>query len=185
MRAAIDHAAHIPEALMGERIYIEVQLEGGLHPVNMFNAIGVGDDEVSVVQSRVVAQRERWTLAVVPSRLETLSRIEVLEYVNVPAPMDKIKVGSVDCEGEITWEAVLHPMRQDNGEMIAVGDQTVDKWFRLVREAQGTGYPEYVRRTGGMTFAPISLSPLNILQVARFNPLRIVQPAPHVSLRGD
>ncbi len=103
-----------------------------------------------------------------------------LDDVGMREPAEVVVRMPEDETEEIVWEAVLHPATTIEGEPIAAGNATVEKWFALVEQHGGTGHREYVRRVGGLTFAPITLRGSTAREVARFNPLRALRPMPPI-----
>ena len=75
---------------------------------------------------------------------------------------------------------MLHPLTTSEGQSIALSDAAIERWFQLVEGHGGQGHRNYVRRVGGLTFAPVTLRGSEALGVARFNPLRTLRPMPPI-----
>ena len=202
----------MPNRLRGERLYVEAQLlpnylapshfpdpllaQIGAVPVG--SRAGLGTYETKSRSDEVVTRR--LILAVADAGLERLeqlvdssgttrtaqqafSEIRKLDGLEV-ADLDQILVG-VRPVGEeaITWEAVLHPGDSVHGEPEPLDPATMQKWFALVEELGGRTHKDYVRTVGGLTFAPVVLSPSGVVDLARFNPLRALRPMPTIRPR--
>ena len=218
VQGVVARAIQLPEVLRGERLYIETQLlpnflapshfpgallaEIGAVPVGSRAAPDVyrtARREQETVTRRLILAVEDEGLARFQQLVEQPGRgrteqlafdeLRKLDDVGIREP-DEVVVRMPDDETEeIAWEAVLHPATTIEGEPVAASDATVEKWFALVEQRGGAGHREYVRRVGGLTFAPITLRGSMAREVARFNPLRAlrpmppIRPAPTVSLR--
>ena len=77
------------------------------------------------------------------------------------------------------WEAVLHPRGVDQrGDLVALADETFEKWAAWVDSLNGEVVAEYRRSEAGLTFVPVRLAPDAAEEASRFNPLRSLRPMP-------
>ena len=77
------------------------------------------------------------------------------------------------------WEAVLHPRGVDQrGDLVALADETFEKWAAWVDLLNGEVVAEYRRSEAGLTFVPVRLDPDAVEEASRFNPLRSLRPMP-------
>ncbi len=219
VQGVVARAIQLSEELRCDRLYIETQLlpnylapshfPGAL--LNELGAVTVGSR--SAPDTYKTARREQETvtrrliLAVEDEGLERFQRLverpgrgrteqqafaelRKLDDVGMREPDEVVLRVPEDETEEIVWEAVLHPATTVDGEPVAANNATVEKWFALVEQRGGRSHREYVRRVGGLTFAPISLRGSAAREVARFNPLRAlrpmppIRPVPTISLRG-
>ena len=209
VQAVVARAIQLPEELRGDRLYIETQLlPNYLAPshfpgtlLNEMGAVTVGSRSAPDVYRTAHRQQEtvtrRLILALEDEGLERFQRLverpgvgrseqlafeelRKLDDIGMREPDEVIVHMPDDQRAEIVWEAVLHPATTVEGEPIGANDATVEKWFALVEQRGGTGHREYVRRVGGLTFAPVTLSGSVAREVARFNPLRALRPMPPI-----
>lgn len=209
MQGVVARAIQLSDELRGERLYIEAQLLPNYLAPSHFPGALVDELRAVTVGSRSArdtyrtARREQETvtrrliLAVEDEGLERFQRLveqpgrgrteqqafaelRKLDHVGMREPDQVIIRVPEDETEEIVWEAVLHPASTVDGEPVAANDATVDKWFALVEQRGGRSHREYVRRVGGLTFAPISLRGSAAREVARFNPLRALRPMPPI-----
>ena len=81
------------------------------------------------------------------------------------------------------WEAVLHPHTLKLGKPVPLDEETLERWFALIKNHGGEVHRDYVRRVGGLTFTPVSLDTDLAPELARFNPLRVLRPMPAIRPR--
>jgi len=119
---------------------------------------------------------------------QAFSQIRELSEIALPRESDVLRVPAPAAANEggshlRIWEAVLHPRASALGEPIPLDDETLELWFSLVAAEAGEVHREYVRRVGGLTFAPVGLNAEHIPALARFNPLRVLRPMPAIRPR--
>ena len=209
VQGVVSRAIQLSEELRGDRLYIETQLLPNYlapshFPVALLNEMGaVSVGSRSAPDTYRTARREQETvsrrliLAVEDEGLERFQRLveqpgrgrteqqafaelRKLDDVGIREPDEVVLRVPEDETEEIVWEAVLHPATTIDGEPVAANDATVDKWFALVEQRGGRSHRDYVRRVGGLTFAPITLRGSAAREVARFNPLRALRPMPPI-----
>lgn len=89
----------------------------------------------------------------------------------------------VDAEQEVAWEAVLHPAVDAQGHPSRrVADMILARWGEWLAHLEGEIHARYVHQVGPLTYMPVRLRRSALEQAARFNPLRLLRPAPR--LRG-
>ncbi len=207
--SAAAQAKQLPAELRGERLYIEAQLLPNYLAPSHFPAALLAEVGAITVGSRAApdvyrtARREqeavtrRLILALDDSGLDRFQRliespgrnrseqsafneIRKLNDIALRSPDQVVVRLPLDEDADITWEAVLHPMSTSGGDPVPIDDETVEKWFRLVEQFGGMGHRLYVRQVGGLTFAPVVLRSSAALNVAQFNPLRVLRPMPAI-----
>lgn len=208
IRAAIQTTNQLTDSLRGERLYVEARLlPNFLAPshfpddlLRQIGAVPVGSRADSAAlkttKKSSVAVTRRLILSVDEEGLQTLERLvdgtginrterQAFEEINrldrfsVASPTEVI-LGRPNKEGEIAWEAVLHPGGSIQGEAEPLDAKTLEKWFKLVESLGGRCYRDYVRTVGGLTFSPVVLSSALVEQVSAFNPLRAIRPMPTI-----
>lgn len=80
-------------------------------------------------------------------------------------------------------EAVLHPSSSVNGEPVPIDEDTYARWLAFVESRGGEVVEPYVRQVGGLTFTPVYVLPSELINIARFNPLRGIRPMPAIRPR--
>lgn len=218
VRSVATQAAQLAAELRGDRIYIEAQLLPNYLASSHFpamllselGAVAVGSrtaiDTYQTAHRKQETVTQRLILAITDAGLGHFQRlieepgrgrsdqlafaeIRKLDDVSMRSPDEVVVRRPADEASEITWEAVLHPSGISGGDTVALEEATVEKWFTLVERFGGRGHRDYVRRVGGLTFAPVTLRGSSAYDVARFNPLRVLRPmpgsrpAPRISLR--
>ncbi len=108
--------------------------------------------------------------------------ITKFERISLPSAESVIKRGS-DTEqaedGQMGWEAVLHPPVDRDGEVtLSARDLVLRRWRELLERLGGSLHQDFVRSVGNLLFMPISLDPEQLEQAALFNPLRVLRPMP-------
>jgi hypothetical protein len=206
-------ALQLPEDLRADRLYIEARLlpnyiAASYFPIALLAQIGAvpvgsrADSGLYRTKSReTTTGTRRLVLTVDDQGLRELERlvqrgggtrtesqafaeIRKLDEISIPSPDSIILARPDEADKPITWEAVLHPAATAMGlEPEPLGEAALEKWYRLVAVAGGQVYRDYVRRVGGLTFAPVSLDEHGAEQVARFNPLRALRPMPSIRPR--
>jgi hypothetical protein len=200
-------ARQLPDEMRGVKLYIEAQLlpnylapshfPGAL--LSELGAVTVGSRSAPDVYRTARRSQDTTTrrliLAVDDDGLNRLQRLveepgqgrseqqafaelRKLDDIGMREPSQVVVRVPEDETEEIVWESVLHPATNAEGEPVALNDATVEKWFALVEQRGGTAYREYVRRVGGLTFAPVMLRGAAAREVALFNPLRTLRPMP-------
>ncbi|MDQ1294866.1 MAG: ribonuclease, partial [Actinomycetota bacterium] len=117
---------------------------------------------------------------------QALAQIRKFDEISLPREADVLRIpggAPESSSGPRVWEAVLHPLTSTLGEPVPLDEDTLERWFALITDAGGKIYREYVRRVGGLTFAPTSLPPERVPALARFNPLRVIRPMPTIRPR--
>ena len=209
MQAVVAQVAQLTDEYRGERLYVETQLLPNYLAPSHFPAALLAEVRAVTVGSCSAphiyrtARREQETvtcrliLAMDEAGLQRLQQlvdrpgagrsqqtafaeIRKLDDVAMRMPSDVVIRLPEDVSEEIVWEAVLHPLTTSEGEPVALSDTAVERWFHLVEDHGGQGHRDYVRRVGGLTFAPITLRGSEALDVARFNPLRALRPMPPI-----
>lgn len=212
VQSVVQSAATLSPSLRGERIYIEARLlpnylAASHFPdalLNRIKAVPVGSRaDTGMYRTRRREEESgtrRLILAVEDDGLEQLQSLiarpgrarserqafdEIRKFDRVAiAGRDEIVLGRTEEDAQhITWEAVLHPSTTIRGESEPLDARTMEKWFALVGEIGGQNHRDYVRRVGGLTFAPVVLAPSQIDELARFNPLRALRPMPMIRPR--
>jgi hypothetical protein len=119
--------------------------------------------------------------------LQEIIRFERIEL----APAERVirrGTGQVEAEEdaeEPAWEAVLHPPVDRDGEVtLSARDLVLERWSALLIELGGSLHEDFVRSVGNLLFMPITLSEACLDQAARFNPLRVIRPMPHLRKIG-
>ena len=214
VQSVVESAATLPPGLRGDRVYIEARLLPNYLAASYFpgalltriKAVPVGsraDRGIYRTQSREVETgTRRLVLAVEDDGLElfrslvdrpgsarseqqAFAEIRMLDQVTI-AGRDDVVLNRPEVDDQrITWEAVLHPSTTVRGEPQRLDEQTMDKWFRLVRSLEGESHDAYVRHVGGLTFAPVVLASSRADELARFNPLRALRPMPALRPRPN
>lgn len=209
VQAVVSQVAQLPDDYRGDRLYVETQLLPNYlapshYPTALLSEVGavtVGSRAAADVYRTARREQEtvtrRLILAMDDAGLQRLQRlidrpgprrseqtafaeIRKLDDVGMRSPSEVVVRLPDDIDEVITWEAVLHPLTASEGHAVALSDTAVEKWFRLVEERGGAGHRDYVRRVGGLTFAPVTLRGSQALDVARFNPLRALRPMPPI-----
>jgi hypothetical protein len=210
VQSMMSSAAQLPPEMRGDRIIIEAQLLPNYlapshYPSSLLSEVGavtVGSraatdiyrtksrEKETVTRRMILAveddglQRLQGLIESPPTRIKSLvdafNEIRKLDDIGVAGPDRVVVARADDDEVPIVWEAVLHPVGVAEGAPIAADDRLVDKWFALVESFGGTAHRDYVRRLGGLTFAPITLRGAESREVARFNPLRAIRPMPPI-----
>lgn len=117
------------------------------------------------------------------SASQAFTEIRKLDEIAI-ADIQQVITARPDADADlVTWEAVLHPATARGGELVAVGDGVLDQWSSLVQQLGGVIYDDFVRRSGGLTFSPLSLPRGTADAIARFNPLRVLRPMPAIRPR--
>lgn len=84
-------------------------------------------------------------------------------------------------DGQMGWEAVLHPPVDRDGEVtLSARDLVLGRWTAWLEKLGGSLHSDFVRAVGNLLFMPISLDPEQLEQAARFNPLRALRPMPRM-----
>ena len=207
VESAVDTAATLTPDLRGDRVYIEARLlpnylAASYFPealINRINAVPVGSRaDIGTYRTQRRADEtgtRRLVLAVedegldrfralvdrpgtARSERQAFSQIRMFDQVAI-AGQDDVVLNRPEVVGQrITWEAVLHPSTTVRGEPEPLDGPTMAKWFRLVSSLDGESHDAYVRRVGGLTFAPVVLESSRVDELARFNPLRALRPMP-------
>jgi len=209
VQALVAQMAQLPEEYRGDRLYVETQLLPNYLAPSHYPTALLSEVDAVTVGSRAAAdiyrtqrrQQEtvtrRLILAIDDAGLQRLQRlvdhpgagrsqqnafaeIRKLDDLGMRSPSDVVVRLPEDIAAEITWEAVLHPLTTSEGHAVPLSDAAVEKWFHLVEGRGGRAHREYVRRVGGLTFAPVTLRGGEALDVARFNPLRALRPMPSI-----
>lgn len=207
-----ESALALPAALRGDRIYVEARLlpnflaasyfPGAL--LNQIGAVAVGSRADSgLYRTRERAEEattRRLVLAIDDDGIEALealvarpgasrserqafAEIRKLDRISIAA-VDEIVISRPDADAEpVMWEAVLHPRSAFGGEAEALDPTTMERWYTYVERLGGRNHRDFTRRVGGLTFAPIELSPDAVDELARFNPLRALRPMPTIRPR--
>jgi subtilase family protein len=212
VREVVAMADRLPTRLRGDRVYVEARLlpnylAASYFPVVLLNQIGavpVGSRaDTAIYRTKSRAQEtgtRRLVLAVDDEGLERLealidqpgasrpeqqafTEIRKFDQVGLATSEDVILGRPADDESETTWEAVLHPATILQGEPEPLDQASIEKWNRFVRSLGGRVHPDFVRRVGGLTFAPIVLAASMVDELARFNPLRTLRPMPIIRPR--
>lgn len=122
------------------------------------------------------------------TQTQAFTEIRKLDEVALPVVERVLRVPT-DSPGEPhvgarMWEAVLHPQTALAGEPLPLDDATLDRWFALVESVNGSAHTDFIRRVGGLTFTPLTLtSDTDASALARFNPLRVLRPMPAIRPR--
>jgi len=105
---------------------------------------------------------------------EEIKKVDSLEVATaVAGEDDHVQLG----EEISSWEAVLNPSVNADGQIAPLDDETLEKWFRLVYKLGGEGFRQYTRRVGTLTFVPTEISSSSASHLrALFNPLRSLMP---------
>ena len=209
LQAVVAQVAQLPPEYRGERLYVETQLLPNYLAPSHFPAALLTEIGADAVGSRAAPdvyrtqRREQETitrrliLAMDDAALQRLRRlvespargrsqqtafaeIRKLDDLAIRGPGEVVVRLPEDVSEEIAWEAVLHPLTTSEGQSIALSDAAIERWFQLVEGHGGQGHRNYVRRVGGLTFAPVTLRGSEALGVARFNPLRTLRPMPPI-----
>ncbi|NUJ89173.1 S8 family peptidase [Plantibacter sp. MCCC 1A11337] len=92
-----------------------------------------------------------------------------------------------DARELVSFEAVLHPDPDDSSvnERAAASAPTLTKFVALVESVGGRVHLEDNDVVDGLTFVAVELPPAKVDEVASFNPLRSLTPAPRVVLMED
>ncbi len=111
--------------------------------------------------------------------------ITKFERISLPSPESIIKRPSEDIEqaedGQMGWEAVLHPPVDIDGEVtLSARDLVLRRWSEWLEKLGGSLHGDFVRAVGNLLFMPISLDPDQLEQAALFNPLRVLRPMPRM-----
>jgi len=200
----------LPQELRAARqIYMEARLlpnymAAGQFPdmlINGIGAIAVGSRADRALYQTRTRQFETGTrrvvLAIEDSGLELLSslvttrgnnrseqqafeEIRKLDQVTIPEADSIVRGHPEDLSERITWEAILHPMGRRGSQLLPLDEETLRKWFTLIRQENGQVHENYIRRAGGLTFTPITMTDQAALAVAHFNPLRALRPMPTI-----
>lgn len=109
--------------------------------------------------------------------------IRKLSEFAIPTAEERIAASLDGAEEPRLCEAVLHPSTFINGEPVAVDEDTYARWRAFVESCGGEVVQQYVRQVGGLTFSPIYVLPSELVNVARFNPLRGIRPMPAIRPR--
>ncbi len=84
-------------------------------------------------------------------------------------------------DGQMGWEAVLHPPVDINGEVtLSARDLVLKRWGDWLEKLGGSLHTDFVRAVGNLLFMPVSLDPEQLEHAARFNPLRVLRPMPRM-----
>jgi hypothetical protein len=209
VQAIVTYVAQLPAEFRGDRLYVETQLLPNYlapshYPTALLSEVGavtVGSraatdvyrtqrrEQQTVTRRLILAMddaglRRLQRLVERPgpgrSQQTAFSEIRKLDDLGMRPPGEVVVRLPDDVTEEITWEAVLHPLTASEGHAVALSDEAVEKWFRLVEGRGGRGHRDYIRRVGGLTFAPVTLRGSEALDVARFNPLRVLRPMPPI-----
>ncbi|OZD70559.1 hypothetical protein CH263_06490 [Rhodococcus sp. 06-1059B-a] len=117
---------------------------------------------------------------------QAFSQLREFNEISLPRQSDVLRVSQrteAALDDNEMWEAVLHPQTSRLGEQLPLDDRTLLLWEDLVASEEGLFYRDYVRRVGGLTFTPISLSSERAVSLSRFNPLRVLRPMPSIRPR--
>lgn len=209
VQAALRVARTMPDALRANRIYVEARLLPNYLAASHFpdallsqvDAVPVGsrlEESVLRTQKRErPATTRRLILAVSDTGLARLERlidhpgsgrsetqafaeVRKLDDFGLRDPASIVLARPSDNDQEITWEAVLHPAAGVGRHSESIDERTLEKWFELVSVEGGEAFHDFVRRVGGLTFAPIRLRGSAADRVAQFNPLRALRPIPTI-----
>ena len=209
VREVVARLTQLPREYRGERLYLETQLLPNYLAPSHYPGALLAEIGAATVGSRAAPsvyrtkRREtetitrRLILAIDDAGLERLQNLVVrpgagrsqqtafaelrkLDDVGTRAPDDVIMRMPEETDELITWEAVLHPSAVSEGQPFPLSEEGVEQWFALVERSGGQAHRDYVRRVGGLTFAPITLGSAQALAVARFNPLRAMRPMPAI-----
>ncbi|TAK24757.1 MAG: S8 family peptidase [Chloroflexota bacterium] len=209
VRATVRLARDLPDALRGQRIYVEARLLPNYLAASHFpdallsqvDAVPVGSrleqGVLRTLKRELRATTRRLILAVSddgltrleqlidqpgPGRSESQAFQEVRKFddFGLRDPASVVLARPSVEDDVITWEAVLHPAAGVGRYSEPIDEGTLEKWFSLVQAEGGEGYRDFVRQVGGLTFAPIRLRASAVDRVARFNPLRALRPIPMI-----
>jgi hypothetical protein len=116
---------------------------------------------------------------------QAFAQIRELDEISLPRESDVLRAPERAEERSTRriWEAVLHPLTATLGEPLPLDDDTLERWFALISSEGGEAHRDYVRRVGGLTFAPVSIDNQHVSSLARFNPLRVLRPMPAIRPR--
>ena len=121
------------------------------------------------------------------SKKNALEQIVEFDQIALPTINQVLKVPTDPPEDTlITWEAVLHPAGSSFEHPHPADEATLQRWYGLIEEHDGTVLKDYIRKVGGLTFTPIRLPSSKAGQIeslAKFNPLRVVRPMPKLRSR--
>lgn len=115
------------------------------------------------------------------SEEQAFSQIRELSEFSFPRRKDVLPPSEANITEEakeIVWEAVLHPSTLQLGEQLPLDDETLDLWYELIKREGGEVYDKFIRRVGGLTFTPIRINTSKAVNLAQFNPLRLLRPMP-------
>ncbi|HUA03835.1 MAG TPA: S8 family serine peptidase [Solirubrobacteraceae bacterium] len=115
-----------------------------------------------------------------------------LDDLALPGSEQVVDIGEqlaeVDPAEELALEAVLHPaVDVDGNPSRRVADLVMRRWGEWLGQLEGEIHVRYVQRAGALTYMPIRLRRSALDEAARFNPLRLLRPAPRMRsapLRG-
>jgi len=100
-----------------------------------------------------------------------------LERISLPRPANVVRgIERVSGDEPITWEAVLTRIGRTDEEREAWNDEYFVEFERAVEALGGRVRSKYRRSIGRVTFVPVTLTPSNTDQLARFNLLRALRP---------
>jgi len=107
------------------------------------------------------------------------------ERISLASSESVIKRPAKDAEqaedGQLGWEAVLHPPVDINGDVtLSARDLVLRRWSEWLEKLGGSLHNDFVRAVGNLLFMPISLDPDQLKEAARFNPLRALRPMPRM-----
>jgi subtilisin family serine protease len=141
----------------------------------------VSDDGLAALQALVQTRGLNRT------EQQAFSEIRKLDEIAVPRPEQVLRRPLIleerATDGHAIWEAVLHPATARSGEAVALDDETLGRWLSLVELRGGQVHEPFIRRVGGLTFVPISAAAADVVELARFNPLRVLRPMPAIRPR--
>jgi hypothetical protein len=212
VRSVLEAAERIPSRLRGEHVYVEARLLPNYLAASHFpsallgriGAIPVGSRADTGVYRTKSKSKEagtrRLVLAMDDDGLELLealinqpgsarsaqqafAEIRKLDRISIASSDEVIVSRPDDGRLQITWEAVLHPSTVLQGEPEPLDPATMEKWFTHVDSLGGRSHRDFVRRVGGLTFAPVLLRISQADQLAQFNPLRALRPMPAIRPR--
>ena len=209
VRDVTQRAVTLPAQLRGSRLYVEARLLPNYLAASHFpetllravDAVPVGSRADRGIYETKRRQRESVTRRVIlamsdrglqrferliesPGRArseqQAFSDIRKLDHVGI-ATRESVVLGDPKRDQQTTtWEAVLHPIPSGAWEPEPLDEETLEKWFTLVEQTGGECHRDFVRRVGGLTFSPITISADATNRLAEFNPLRAMRPMPTI-----
>lgn len=115
---------------------------------------------------------------------EVFADLIKFDDIVVPGSEQVVVTGSADNadpDEEVAWEAVLHPALDAQGNRSArVSALIMRRWAEWLEQLGGEIHTRYVRTAGPLTYMPVRLRRSALAEAARFNPLRVLRPAPRL-----